>query len=62
MDAEEDEGNATSVLDTELDASTGEETDISGHPHQMASTEGIIPCKESITGHAENSANLRIDG
>ena len=30
-DAEED-GKATSALDAELDASTGEETDASGHP------------------------------
>ena len=30
-DAEEYEGGATSALDAELDASTGEETDTSGH-------------------------------
>ena len=29
-DTEEDEGNATSALDAELDASTGEETDATG--------------------------------
>ena len=31
-DAEEDEGDATSMLDAELDASMGEETDATGHP------------------------------
>ena len=37
-DAEED-GKATSVLDAKLNASTGEETDASGHPAQMPSAE-----------------------
>ena len=32
-DAEEDEGDVTSTLDAKLYVSTGEETDISGHPH-----------------------------
>ena len=36
-DAEEEEGDATSVLDAELDASMGEETDASGHPDQVPS-------------------------
>ena len=36
-DAEEDEGSATSTLDTELDASTGKETDATGHPARMPS-------------------------
>ena len=36
-DAEEDEGNATSMLDAELDASMGEETDTTGHPAHMPS-------------------------
>ena len=31
-DAEEDEGDATSALDAELNASTGEETDATGFP------------------------------
>ena len=38
-DAEEEDSKAASVLDTELDASTGEETDASGHPAQMPSAE-----------------------
>ena len=37
-DAEED-GEAASALDAELDASTGEETDASGHPDQLPSAE-----------------------
>ena len=39
-DAEEEEGEATSALDAELDASTGEETDASGCPARMPSAEG----------------------
>ena len=38
-DAEEEDGKATSTLDTELDASTGEETDASGHPARTSSAE-----------------------
>ena len=38
-DAEEDEGDAMSMLDAKLDISTGKETDISGHPHQMPSAD-----------------------
>ena len=38
-DAEEEDGKAISALDTELDASTGEETDTSGHPAWMSSAE-----------------------
>ena len=38
-DAKEDEGDATSILDAELDASMGEETDATGHPAHMPSTE-----------------------
>ena len=38
-DAEEDEGGATSTLDAELDASTGEEMDASGCPGHMPSAE-----------------------
>ena len=37
-DTEED-GKAASALDAELDASTGEETDASGHPARMPSAE-----------------------
>ena len=37
-DAEED-SKATSALDAELNASTGEETDTSGHPARMPSAE-----------------------
>ena len=38
-DAEEDEGDATSAVDAELDASTGEETDATGHPGCMPSAD-----------------------
>ena len=35
----EEDGKATSALDAELDASTGEETDASGHPARLPSAE-----------------------
>ena len=38
-DAEEEDGKATSTLDTEHDASTGEETDASGHLAWTSSAE-----------------------
>ena len=38
-DAEEDEGDTTSTLDAELNASTGEETDTTGHPAHMPSAD-----------------------
>ena len=38
-DTEVEDGEATSALDAELDASTGEETDASGHPARMSSAE-----------------------
>ena len=38
-DAEEEDSEATSALDAELDASTGKETDASGHPARMPSAE-----------------------
>ena len=38
-DAEEDEGDATSALDAELDASMGEEMDTTGCPAHMPSAE-----------------------
>ena len=38
-DAEEEEGEVTSALDAELDASTGEEMDASRHPARMPSAE-----------------------
>ena len=38
-DAKEDEDEATSALDTELNTSTGEETDVSGHPARAPSAE-----------------------
>ena len=38
-DAEEDEGDATSMLDAELHASTGEEMDATGHPAFMPSAD-----------------------
>ena len=38
-DAEEEDGKAASALDTELDASMGEEMDASGHPARTSSAE-----------------------
>ena len=38
-DAEEEDGEATSMLDAELDASMGEETDASGRPARTPSAE-----------------------
>ena len=38
-DAEKDEGDATSILDAELDASMGEEMDTTGHLTHMPSAE-----------------------
>ena len=38
-DAKEDEGDATSILDAELDASMGEETDATGHLAHTPSAE-----------------------
>ena len=38
-DAKEEDGEATSALDAEFDASTGEETDASRHPARMPSAE-----------------------
>ena len=40
-DTEEEDGKATSALDPELDASTGEETDASGRPAQTSSAERL---------------------
>ena len=42
-DAGEDEGNTTSALDTELNASTGEETDTTGH---LAHTPSAERCRQ----------------
>ena len=38
-DVEEEEGGVTSALDAEIDASSGEETETSGHPAQVPSVE-----------------------
>ena len=38
-DAEEDEGDTTSTLDAELDASTGKEMDTTGHPARTPSAD-----------------------
>ena len=38
-DAEEDEGDTMSAVYAELDASMGEETDATGHPHHMPSAD-----------------------
>ena len=38
-DGKEDEGNATSILDAELNTSTGEEMDATGRPAHMPSAE-----------------------
>ena len=38
-DAQEDEGDTTSALDAKLNASTGEETDTTGHPAHTPSAD-----------------------
>ena len=57
-DTEEEDGEATSALDAELDASTGEETDASGRPAQMPSAEWhrrrkCAMCIGSALGHVK---------
>ena len=56
-DTKEDEGDTSSVLDTELDATMGEETDASGHPAHTPSA----PCRGNVTRHFGNSVDQRID-
>ena len=62
---EEDEGNATSLLDAKLDTNTGEKWMPLGTRipqfQLIGTTEGIVPCVESITNLTGNSANLGID-
>ena len=55
-DTEED-GKATSALDAKLDASTGEETDTSGHPAQSPSAEQC--CQRNRTMHRERTRAQR---
>ena len=50
-DAEEEDGEATSALDAELDASMGEEADASGRLAWMPSTERC--CRRNRTMHRE---------
>ena len=59
-DTKEDEGEATSALDAELDVSTGKETDASGHPQLSGAAEGFAPCKGSILGHVGSFGGPRI--
>ena len=63
-DVEED-GEATSTLDAELDASTGEETDASGHaarsPSADSTAEGTAPCIGSALMREGNFGGPRID-
>ena len=64
-DTEEEDGGATSALDAELDASTGEETYTSGfwlrRPQLSSTIKGTVPCAESILGREGNFRGLRID-
>ena len=64
-DAKEDEGDTTSALDAELDASTGEEMDAQGinttWHRPIGVAEGIMLCKGSEIKHIGNFANLGID-
>ena len=52
-DAKEEDGKAASTLDTELNASTGEEMDASGRPARMPSAErhaqGAHSCTKGIS-------------
>ena len=63
-DVEED-GEAASALDAELNASTGEETDASGHPARLpqlsGTTEGTAPCVGSALVRKGNFGGPRID-
>ena len=52
-DAEEEDGKAASTLDAELDASTGEETDASGHLAQTPSAERR--CQRNCAMHKERT-------
>ena len=62
-DAEEDKGDAMSMLDAKLNASTGKETDASGHLHYqlIVAAKGIAPCVGSVIELTENSANQETD-
>ena len=55
-DVKED-GEATSALDAELDASTGEETDASGHPARSPSAEHC--CRRNRTMHRKRTRAQR---
>ena len=52
-DTKEEDSKATSTLDAELDASTGEETDASGHPAQTSSAEWR--CRRNHAMHREHT-------
>ena len=52
-DVEEEEGGATSALDAEIDASTGEETEASGHPAQAPSADRL--CRWNRTMQRERT-------
>ena len=56
-DAEEEDSKATSALDAKLDASTGEETDASGHPARMPSAERC--CQRNHAMHRERTQAQR---
>ena len=56
VDAKEEDSKATRALDAELDASTGEETDASGHPAQTSSAERC--CRRNPTMHRERTRGV----
>ena len=56
-DAEEEDGEATSALDAELDTSMGEETDASWHPARTPSAERH--CRRNHTMHRERTRARR---
>ena len=54
-DAEEEDGEATSVLDAEFNASTGEEMELSGVAEETA------PCAENAHGREGNFSSPKTD-
>ena len=56
-DVEEEEGSVTSALNAEINASTGEETEASGHPAQAPSAERC--CRRNCTMRRERTRACR---
>ena len=63
-DVEEEKGGVTSALDAEIDASTGEETEASGHPARVPSAERChhrnCAMQRKWTRRMENFEGLKI--